>query len=296
LSPVVVLVAIAVFARFVYPGFPAQRKKGALKENYGSWALVTGASAGIGTEFAHQLAKEGFNVIVSARRLERLEEIAKELSTKYGVQAKAIAADLSTKEGPYELHKAVQKLGLAEGGPGLIINNAGFGWFGKFHEQELKHIEEMIQLNCTSVAVVARLFVADLNNRKQRGGMIITGSIGSYFAGPTAALYDATKVFDSFLAVALNGEQKYLNKNKVDICALEPGGTATEFQQVAGSDPSIKRTMPDTVVNVALNALIAGFPSIIPVHSDHFNTFASYLSRQIYLPIILKSFQKLSKH
>jgi len=239
------------------------------------------------------LAKEGINVILSARRLDRLEALAKELSTKYGVKAQAVAADLSSREGPYKLHEDVQKLNLEEGGPGLIINNAGFGWFGKFHEQEMKNIEEMIQLNVTSVAVLTRLFIEDLNKRKQKGGMIITSSIGAYFPGPLSSLYTATKVFDTFLAVGLSGEQKFMNNSKIDVCALEPGSTSTEFSQVAGSDPTIKRTSPEVVVDIGLNALLAQMPSIIPVHKDHFMTFASYLSRPFFLPMIFKGFQKL---
>jgi len=291
LSPIVVFVGIALFARFVYPGFPAPRKQGALKSSYGSWALVTGASAGIGTEFARQLAKEGLNVILVARRKDRLEEIAKELNTTYGVQARAVAADLSSHDGPYQLHKAVQELNLEEGGPGLIVNNAGFGWFGQFQEQEVKHIEEMIQLNITSVAIITRLFLADLNKRKQRGGIIITSSTGSYFPGVLAALYDATKVFDSFLAVGIHGEQKFLNSNKVDVLALEPGGTATEFGQVSGAKGGAPggKVSPAVVVDIALNALLAGLPSIMPVHVDHFSSYLSFLPRPVLLPLVLRA-------
>jgi len=287
------IIGSAVFARFVYPGFPSQRKPGALKSAYGSWALVTGASAGIGTEFARQVAQEGVNVILVARRKDRLEALGTELNAKYGVQTHAVACDLSSRNGAYDLHKAVNELNLEEGGPGLIINNAGFGWFGNFQDQQPKDIEEMIQLNVTSVAVATNLFLGDLNKRTQRGGIIITSSTGSYFPGPLASLYDATKVFDTYLAVGLHGEQKYLNQNKVDVLALEPGGTTTEFQSVAGSKGENSRVSPSVVVNVALNALLAGFPSIIPVHADHFKTFGSWLPRPIMLPLILKAFTKI---
>jgi len=296
-SPIAAFVGIALFCRFVYPGFPKPRNQGSLKSTYGSWALVTGASAGLGTEFAHQCAKDGMNVILVARRRERLEAVAKEITSTYGVKAEVVTADLGSQQGPYELHKAVNELKLEDGGPGLIVNNAGFGWFGKYHEQELKHIEEMIQLNVTSVAILARLFLADLNKRpNHRGGLIITSSIGSYMPGVLAALYDATKVFDSFLAVGIHGEQKYLNKNKVDVLSLEPGGTSTEFAQVAGSKGSnaLGRATPETVVDVALNALLAGLPSIIPVHKDHWFSYASLLTRPILVQLVLRAFSKLS--
>jgi len=291
--PVVVIILIALFARFVYPGFPGQRKSGALK-GYGSWALVTGASAGIGTEFARQIAKEGINVILVARRKERLEEVAQELMSAHGIKTEVITADLGSRNGAYDLYNAVKHLNLEDGGPGLIVNNAGFGWFGKFQEQDIKAVEEMIQLNVTSVAVLTRLFLDDLNKRPNRGGIIITSSTGSYFLGPLASLYDATKVFDTYLAVGLHGEQKYLNNGKIDVLALEPGGTTTEFAAVSGAKGTNVRSTPATVVNGALNALLAGFPSIIPVHYDHFTTYGSLLPRPIMLPMILNAFRKIS--
>jgi len=291
--PVVVYLLIALFCRFVYPGFPGQRKSGALKD-YGSWALVTGASAGIGTEFARQIAKEGMNVILVARRRDRLEEVAQELRSAHGIKTEIVTADLGTRNGPYDVHNAVKQLNLEDGGPGLIINNAGFGWFGKFHEQEIKHIEEMIQLNITSVAVLTRLFLEDLHQRSNRGGIVITSSTGSYFPGPLASLYDATKVFDSYLAVGLHGEQKYLNNSKVDILALEPGGTTTEFAKVSGAKGTNMRVSPSVVANAALNALVARFPSIIPVHTDHFTTYGGLLPRPLMLPFILNAFKRIS--
>jgi hypothetical protein len=291
--PVVVFLLIALIGRFVYPGYPRARKSGALK-SYGSWALVTGASAGIGTEFARQIAKEGINVILVARRKDRLEEVAQELKSSFSVETRVVTADLGSRDGAYQLYKAVKDLNLPEGGPGLIVNNAGFGWFGIFQEQEIKHIEEMIQLNVTSVAVLTRLFLDDLNKRTNRGGMIITSSTGSYFPGPLASLYDATKVFDTYLAVGLHGEQKYLNKSKVDFLALEPGGTTTEFASVSGAAGTNVRSSPSVVVNAALNALVGGFPSIIPVHYDHFTTYLSMLPRPIALPLVLNAFRKIS--
>jgi len=295
-SPIVVFIGLAFFSRFVFPGFPAPRKQGALKAMYGNWALITGASAGIGTEFAHQAAKDGMNVVLVARRKDRLDAIAKELTTTYGVKAEVVTADLSTQQGPYELHKAVTALKLDDGGPGLVVNNAGFGWFGRFHEQEVKHIEEMIQLNVTSVAVVARLFLEDLNKRQKRGGLIITSSLGSYFPGVLAATYDATKVFDSFLAVGIHGEQKLTNNNKVDVLSLEPGGTSTEFGSVAGSKGtnSLGRSTPAVVVDAGLNALLAGHPSIIPVHTDYFSSYSSMMCRPLLVKMVYKTFSKLS--
>jgi len=157
----------------------------------------------------------------------------------------------------------------------------------------MKQIEEMIQLNVTSVAVLSRLFLDDLNKRTNRGGIIITSSTGSYFPGVLAALYDATKVFDSYLACGLHGEQKYLNKNKIDVLSLEPGGTTTEFAQVSGAKGTNNRVTPNVVVDIGLNALVAGLPSIIPVHRDHFTTYLSYLTRPLALPLVLKAFGKI---
>jgi len=293
-----VLLAVA---RFVFPGFPPPRKAGHLQSTYGKWALVTGASAGIGQDFATLLAKEQINVILVARRKDRLDELAKDLSTRFGIETKVIAEDLGTREGPYNIHKAVKNLDVDVG---LFINNAGFGWFGQFAQQKIEAVEQMIQLNVTSVAVLTRLMYEDFQKRNQRSGVIITASLGAFFPGPLSSLYVATKAFDQYLAIGCWGEENFQNpdaKNKVDFLSLEPGATKTEFGAVAQASSEMlsnasRYTSSEKVASIALDALADRRPSIIPAHQDYFVSLLAALPRPIATRIIFKAFTKyLSK-
>jgi len=268
ITPILSVVILLVVGRFIYPGTASSRKPGALKQTYGDWALITGASSGIGKEFAKQLADEGINVILVARRKEQLEELANDLRGK--VKAEVITCDLGTREGPYELLKQLEHKQLVEN-VAIFVNNAGYGWFGEYEKQELQLIEQMIQLNVTSVAVLTKLMLNHMTKRKQRGGMIITSSTAAYFPIPLSALYCATKAFDCFLAVSLWREQKNkpANETPIDVLSLEPGGTSTEFTQVAGITPQKGSGSPANVANQALNHLIAGYSSVIPVFFDY---------------------------
>jgi short-subunit dehydrogenase len=255
---------------------------------------VTGASAGIGQEFAKQLAQEHINVILVARRKDAMDKLADELKTSYGIQAETIACDLGTREGPYELHKELQHRNLNKD-LGLFINNAGYGWFGEFETQDLAAVENMIQLNVTSVAVLTKLVLADLVQRKQRGGVVITSSLGAFIPGPLSALYTSTKAFDRFLAVSVHREQqnKPADRTQVDFLSLEPGSTSTEFSQVAGSRGDLQRTSPSFVVDKALDHLLARYPSLIPSDKDHFSTWFTLLPYAITTPILYNAFKNL---
>jgi len=284
-------------ARFVYPGFPPPRKAGHLQSTYGKWALVTGASAGIGQDFATLLAKEQINVILVARRKERLEELAKDLSSRFGVETRVIAEDLGTAAGPHNVHKAVKNLGVDVG---LFINNAGFGWFGRFSDQKIEAVEQMVQLNVTSVAVLTRLLLEDFHKRNQRGGMIITASLGAFFPGPLSSLYVATKAFDQYLACGIWGEERFINPdaaNCVDVLSLEPGATKTEFAEVAQAAKSVssdlsRYTSSEKVASIALDALADRRPSVVPAHKDYYTSLLSVLPRPLALRIVFKSFSK----
>jgi hypothetical protein len=284
-------------ARFVFPGFPPPRKAGYLQSTYGKWALVTGASAGIGQDFATLLAKEQINVILVARRKDRLEELAKDLTTRFGIETKIIAEDLGTHDGPYNIHKAVKNLDVDVG---LFVNNAGFGWFGHYSQQKIEAIEQMIQLNVTSVAVLTRLLYEDFQKRNQRSGIIITASLGAFFPGPLSSLYVATKAFDQYLAIGCWGEENCQNldaKNKVDFLSLEPGATKTEFASVANAKSSMvsdasRYTSSEKVASIALDALADRRPSIVPAHQDYFVSLLSTLPRPIATKIIFKTFSK----
>jgi len=224
---------------------------------------------------------------------EQLQDVANELKGK--VQAEVITCDLGTHEGPYELLKQLEHKQLAQE-IGIFINNAGFGWFGEYEKEEIQHIEQMIQLNVTSVAVLTKLILNHMVKRQTRGGILITSSTAASFPCPLMSLYSATKVFDSYLAVGIWQEQKSKTSKStpVDIISLEPGATATEFSQVAGGVVNqASRTQPSIVVNSGLNNLLSGYPSIIPLQSDYLSSLLlSLLPRSLTTTIIYNAFKK----
>jgi len=227
-----------------------------------------------------------------ARRKEQLEDVANFVRGK--VSAEVITCDLGTHEGPYELIKQLEHKQLLQD-IGVFVNNAGFGWFGEFEKQETQLIEQMIQLNVTSVAILTRLMLNHMSKRKKRGGIIITSSTAAYFPCPIASLYAATKVFDCFLSIGVWREQinKSSNETPIDVLSLEPGGTATEFSQVAGGTPQAKSNPPSFVVDKALDNLLSGYPNIIPVNYDYLYCFIfSLLPRAITTSILYGFFKK----
>ena len=141
-----------------------------LRERYGDWALVTGASAGIGAEFARALAKDGVSVVLTARRADRLEALAGELEKTWSVQTRSVACDLSQPEGVETLAAAVADLPIA-----ILVNNAGFGHAGRFDKLDEERLRQMIELNCVAPVVLTRRLLPGMLERG-RGAVVITGS------------------------------------------------------------------------------------------------------------------------
>ncbi len=196
-----------------------------LRDRYGSWALVTGASAGIGAEFARRLAADGVSCVLVARRREKLEELAAELVRHHGVETRVVEADLSTTTGPELVADAVSDLEIA-----ILVNNAGVGYVGRFDGQDTGRLREMVQLNCTApVVLTSRLLPAMVERR--RGAVIVVASVAGRQPLPLHAVYSATKAFDLLFGEALWVE---LGESGVDVISLQPGPVATEFEAVAG--------------------------------------------------------------
>jgi short-subunit dehydrogenase len=232
------------------PRFHAPRQP--LRERYGEWALITGASSGIGAEFARALARDGMSCVLTARRADRLQALASELESAYAVQTRVVPVDLSAPDGADQLVDAVSDLDLA-----LLIANAGYGLAGRFDKQPPRPLQEMVMLNCSAPAVMISRLLPKLEARG-RGGIIIVSSTAAHQPLPFNAVYAATKAFDLFLGEALWGE---LQGRNIDVLALQPGPTVTEFQTVARESPH-EGEPASQVVGVALNAL-GDQPSLI---------------------------------
>jgi short-subunit dehydrogenase len=224
-----------------------------LAERYGEWGLVTGASSGIGAEFARALAREGLSLVLTARREERLRALADELEKQWNISTRTIAVDLASSDGPARLADAVRDLEI-----GVLVNNAGIGYAGRLDLQETERLQSLLAVNCHAPLVLTSRLVPGMVERG-RGAVIFTGSAAGHQPIPFHGVYSATKAFDLFLGESLFVE---LRDQGVDVLVVEPGPVETEFQDAAdeishGGEP------PSEVVRVALESL-GGPPSVIP--------------------------------
>jgi short-subunit dehydrogenase len=219
-------------------------------------ALVTGASSGIGEEFARQLAKRGYDLILVARRKDRLENLAAGLAD---TNTEILEADLTTPEGVISVEKR-----LAQGDIDLLVNNAGFGTRGEFASMPLHRELEELDLNIKALVRLTHAALGPMQTRG-RGNIINVGSTGSFQPVPYMSLYAATKAFVLHFSEGVHEEAK---KHGVTITCLCPGYVMTEFQQVAGLDreriPERGRLTPAQVVAAALKGTVAGKAIVIP--------------------------------
>jgi len=185
-------------------------------------ALITGASAGLGVEFARQLSKRGHRLVLAARRKERLDELARELGN-----ARAVATDLSKANAATKLMADIEAAGEQVE---ILVNNAGFGLIGRFAELDAKRQRQMIDLNAGTLTDLCRAVAPQMIARKS-GGIINVASTAAFQAGPKMAVYFATKAFVLSLTEALHEE---LKPHGIHVTCLCPGPTRTEFGEVAG--------------------------------------------------------------
>lgn len=255
-------------------------------KKYGKWALVTGASSGIGLEFARRLAAENYNLILVARREERLKSISESLKARHKIEIEIIAGDLTD-------DKTIQaiKENTKDKEVGLLINNAGFGSTGEFAGNDSAMESKMVMLNCVAPTILTHHFVNGMIERK-RGGIIFLGSLVAFQSTPMMAVYSASKAFNLFLGEALWYE---LRKHNIDVLALNPGGTKTEFQRIASLDDGPFVSTPEHVVETALNAL-GKKPSVIDGFFNKFMAVAGKIvPRKIIVQIAGKTAEKLYK-
>ncbi|MCW5923551.1 MAG: SDR family NAD(P)-dependent oxidoreductase [Saprospiraceae bacterium] len=220
-------------------------EKTRLKKRYGPWAVVTGASSGIGLEIAGQLASAGIHLLLHARREETLRAIAHDFHRKHGIQTRLVASDASTPAGVSAIVEAAKNMDV-----GLFVGSAGFGTSGLFVESSLEEEINMLRVNCEAILSLTHHF-SNVFVRQRRGGIILMSSLVGFQGVPYAASYAATKAYVQSLAEALSVELKPMG---VDVLAAAPGPVASGFGERANlkMDVSLK---PEQVGVPILRAL-----------------------------------------
>lgn len=192
-------------------------------------ALITGASSGIGKAFAEIHAEKGGDLVIIARRAEKLEALKNELESKFKVKVMVIAKDLTQANAAQDIYDAVTAEGIAVN---YLINNAGFGGQGKFHERDWADDLAMINLNIVTLTALTRFFLPEMV-RRNKGKILNVSSTASLMPGPLQAVYFATKAYVTFFTNAIAEE---LADTNVTATALLPGATETEFAETSGMD------------------------------------------------------------
>jgi len=223
-------------------------------------ALITGASAGIGQAFARRLARDGYDLIIVARNRERLEALAKQLHGDHGVAVEPLPADLTDTA---ELRVVEDVIGSHES-LDLLVNNAGFGTAGQFAKLDAGKEEEEIRLNVLALVRLTRAAIPGMVARG-RGAIINVSSMAGFAPAPYNATYGATKAFVNSFTEALYEE---LRGTGIQVQALCPGFTRTEFQERAGIDtsgvPAFAWMSAEAVVDAALDGLRRGDVVCVP--------------------------------
>ena len=230
-------------------------------------ALVTGASAGLGEAFAEELARQGYDLYIVARRKDRLDSLASRLRQEFDISVIPLQCDLTKQDDRERLFDAT---GGERSEIDLVINNAGFGKVGNFHQHSKEIVRSMIDLNVMAVADLAHMYLPRMVQR-EKGAMVIVSSIASFQPLPYFALYAATKSFDRILGESLYEE---LKPHGVHVLTLCPGPTRTEFYLVSGVDSSLSFKSMDAsdVIQQTMRALAKKNWETIPGWKNKFLT------------------------
>jgi short-subunit dehydrogenase len=229
-------------------------------KTYGPVALVTGASSGIGQSFAERLAQSGMDLVLVARRAQRMESLAAHLSATHGVAVTVCAIDLAEPSAAEQVADATASLDV-----GLLVSNAGFGLKGDHGANDPRAMTEMLMVNCHAAMQLAHRFIPRLR-RRGTGGIVLTSSVEALIGCPYSAAYSASKAFVKSLGEALWGE---LTPEGIDVLAICPGATDTEALGRHRIDPATLPNVmpPDAVAKLALENLKGG-PVLIA--SEHY--------------------------
>lgn len=234
------------------------------------WALVTGASSGLGIDFCQLLAERGANVILVARRAAEMERIAQALETQQGVKTRVETLDLSRPGCAGELKARLDAAGIAVD---ILVNNAGCGLYGDFLDQPREKTLNMLQLDIMALTDLTHTFASDMVHRGG-GHILLVASIGAFQATPTYAVYCAAKAYVLMLGEALHEE---LRPRGVVVSTLSPGVTRTGFFDAAGQVPNAfqRSAMMESrpVADIGLRALSRGRSSVVAGTMNTITTF-----------------------
>lgn len=214
-------------------------------------ALITGASSGIGRDIARYLSELGYDLIIVARRREKLEELKEELKTNVEI----VCLDVSKEENCYKIFEEYKDIDI-------LVNNAGFGLFGHFDTTELDKELNMIDTNIVAVHILTKLYLQEMK-RKNNGYILNMASIAGFMPGPLMATYYATKNYVVALTRAIQKELKK-EKSNVKISVVCPGPVKTEFNEVAGVKFCIRGVSSEYVAKYAINQMLKGKGLILP--------------------------------
>lgn len=250
-------------------------------------ALITGASVGIGREFARYHASKGGDLIISARRKKELDALKKELESKYNIKVYVVAADLGKVETAEKLYKYAKSKKLKID---ILINNAGFGGHGIHTERDLNAEMAMIDLNVKSLVALTHKFAGDMV--KNGGGKILNvGSTAGFMPGPNQAVYFATKAFVNSFSQAIDQE---LRAKGVTCTVLAPGYVKTEFAEVADLEGTDLVKGGDTAQSVAkhgYDAMLAG--KLVTINEKMLGFALNWIIPFAPRRMVLKNIQKM---
>ncbi|NOZ04260.1 MAG: SDR family oxidoreductase [FCB group bacterium] len=238
-------------------------------------ALITGASSGLGVDFARGLADYGCHLILVARRENRLADLKQEIIDKHDVEVTIIPMDLLSPDAPQKLFDRIRDEGKTVD---VLINNAGFGIYGEFIDTPWERIKQLIDLDIVVLVRLTKLFLGDMVKRDS-GYIMQIASTGAYQPMPMYACYGAAKSFVLNFGEALNYE---LRNTGVSCTVVSPGPTRTEFLEVAGQKPNLYQRLTmmsgEEVAKIGIAAMLNGKSSVV---TGKINTLTIWLSRWV---------------